>query len=228
MSNNSEMKYSVDICMCIDATASMGPFLDLVKKQALSFYDDLTAEMAKKDKYVDELRVRLIAFRDYKVDGVNAMLTSGFFSLPAQAKEFEEMLNGVDPIGGGDLPEDGLEALAYAIKSKWNQQAAKKRHVIVVWTDDGTHDLGFGKEAPNYPAKMPATFGELTQWWGFSQCPGLMDEQAKRLIVYAPAKEYWTTIADTWNNTLLFKSQAGKGLDSLTYTEILDAIVGSI
>lgn len=228
MSNNSEMKYSVDICMCIDATASMGPFLDLVKKQALSFYDDLTAEMAKKDKYVDELRVRVIAFRDYKVDGVNAMLTSGFFSLPAQAKEFEEMLNGVDPIGGGDLPEDGLEALAYAIKSKWNQQAAKKRHVIVVWTDDGTHDLGFGKEAPNYPAKMPATFGELTQWWGFSQCPGLMDEQAKRLIVYAPAKEYWTTIADTWNNTLLFKSQAGKGLDSLTYTEILDAIVGSI
>ena len=228
MSNNSEMKYSVDICMCIDATASMGPFLDLVKKQALSFYDDLTAEMAKKDKYVDELRVRVIAFRDYKVDGVNAMLTSGFFSLPAQAKEFEEMLNGVDPIGGGDLPEDGLEALAYAIKSKWKQQAAKKRHVIVVWTDDGTHDLGFGKEAPNYPAKMPATFGELTQWWGFSQCPGLMDEQAKRLIVYAPAKEYWTTIADTWNNTLLFKSQAGKGLDSLTYTEILDAIVGSI
>lgn len=228
MSNNSEMKYSVDICMCIDATASMGPFLDLVKKQALSFYDDLTAEMAKKDKYVDELRVRVIAFRDYKVDGVNAMLTSGFFSLPAQAKEFEEMLNGVDPIGGGDLPEDGLEALAYAIKSKWNQQAAKKRHVIVVWTDDGTHDLGFGKEAPNYPAKMPATFGELTQWWGFSQCPGLMDEQAKRLIVYAPAKEYWTTIADAWNNTLLFKSQAGKGLDSLTYTEILDAIVGSI
>lgn len=229
MSTNGELKYSVDIVMCIDATASMGPLLDLVKSQALNLYGDITGKMSAKDKHIDELRVRVIAFRDYIADGENAMLLSPFYTLPAQATEFEEMVRGIRPIGGGDLPEDGLEALGYAIKSKWTPQSHnKRRQIIVVWTDDGTHDIGHGRTAPNYPAKMAASFAELTQWWGYGQFPGFMDSEAKRLLLYAPAKNYWTTIAETWDNTLLFESQAGKGLDKLTYDEILDAIAGSI
>lgn len=232
MGYNEQLRYDVDIVMCIDATASMGPFLDLVKSQALNLYGDIKRKMEvelETPKYIDELRVQVIAFRDYLADGDNAMLTSGFYSLPAQAEEFEALVRGIQPMGGGDLPEDGLEALAYAIKSKWSTHAGNKhRQIIVVWTDDGTHDLGHGKKAVNYPAKMPASFAELTEWWGFIQCPGLMDNDAKRLLIYAPAKEWWTTITETWNNTLLFASQAGKGLDHLTYDEILSAIAQSI
>ena len=68
--------------------------------------------------------------------------------------------------GGGDDPEDGLEALAYAIRSKWNTEGLKKRQLIVVWSDAPAHELGFGKSAENYPKKMAKDFNELTQWWG--------------------------------------------------------------
>ena len=166
MGSNFGAKYNVDICMCIDATGSMGPLLDLVKSNALSFYDDLKARMAEKDKHVDELRVRVIAFRDYLADGMEAMLASPFFSLPEQSAEFEALVRGIQPRGGGDDPEDSLEALGYAIKSKWTQGGDKRRHVIVLWTDDVPHELGFGRAAPNYPTKMAKNFDELTEWWG--------------------------------------------------------------
>lgn len=225
------LKYDVDIVMCIDATASMGPFLNMVKSQAINLYADImrTMEEQANPKRIDTIRVRVIAFRDYIEDGENAMLASSFFSLPAQTAEFEALVGSLQPVGGGDLPEDGLEALAYAMKSKWSKSAGKKhRHIIVVWTDDGTHNLGYGKAAENYPTKMPASFAELTQWWGYAQGVGLMNNEAKRMLIYAPAKEWWTTIAENWDNVLLYESQAGKGLDRLTYKEILQALVNSI
>lgn len=230
--NNRQLKYDVDIVMCIDATGSMRPILDLVKKQALNLYGDIKKKMEvglETPKYIDQMRVRVIVFRDYLADGENAMLTSDFFNLPEQAEDFSALLDEVEPFGGGDAPEDGLEALAYAMRSKWNTNTNnKRRQIIVVWTDDGTHELGFGRKAPNYPTKMPDSFAQLTEWWGYGQYPGIMDNNAKRLLIYAPAKDYWTTIADNWDNTLLFESQAGMGLEQLTYDEILSAIAQSI
>ncbi len=229
MGNNYGGQYNVDIVMCIDATGSMGPLINLVKENALSFYNDFTARLAEAKKNVNEVRVRVIAFRDYLADGANAMLTSQFFKLPEQSAEFEALVKGIEPKGGGDDPEDGLEALAYAIKSKWNKSEGKKRHVIVVWTDDATHDLGFGKSASNYPDKMPKDFSELSEWWGVGQSSNsVMDRKSKRLLIYAPAKESWKTVATTWDNAILFPSQAGQGLTDKTYNEILDAICGSV
>lgn len=232
MGNNYGGRYNVDIVMCIDATGSMGPLIDTVKSNALSFYHDFTTRLAEKDKTVNEVRVKVIAFRDYLAqmeDGNEAMLMSDFFRLPEQAAQFEALIKSIEPLGGGDNPEDGLEALAYAIKSKWNKAEGKKRHVIVVWTDDATHDLGFGKRAPNYPAKMAKSFSELSEWWGVGQSPnGVMDRRAKRLLIYAPPVESWTTIASTWDNVLLFPSSAAQGLDEVTYSQILDSLCGSV
>ena len=121
-------------------------------------------------------------------------------------------------------PLHGLEALAYAMKSKWNTTAQKRRHVIVVWSDDGTHDLGFGKSAPNYPANMAADFNELTRWWGSRTSPGVMDESAKRLIIFAPNKKSWNKITDNWNNVIQYESEAGDGLADCDYEQILSAI----
>lgn len=228
MGSNYGSRYNVDICMCMDATGSMGPLLDLVKANALGFYGDLTARMAEKDKHVDELRVRVIVFRDYLADGPDAMLLSDFFVLPQQAREFEALVRSVQPRGGGDDPEDSLEALGYAIKSKWTRGGDKRRHVIVLWTDDVPHDLGFGRAAPNYPSRMAKDFTELSEWWGAAGMGGVMDPTSKRLLIYAPNKGYWNDIMGLWDNTLLFPSQAGKGLEEATYTAILDAIANSI
>ena len=119
-------------------------------------------------------------------------------------------------------------ARAYAMKSKWNTESKKRRHVIVVWSDEGTHDLGFGNSVPNYPSNMAKDFDELTRWWGSKSSPGIMDESAKRLIIFAPAKKSWSTITDNWNNVIQYESEAGNGLSGCDYKQILSAIGNSI
>lgn len=228
MGSNYKVNYGVDLVFCIDVTNSMDHILDTVKDNALRFYQDFKETMDKKKKSVSELRIRIIAFRDYFYDKEQAMLVTDFFKFPEQAEDFRACLASIEADGGGDDEEDGLEALAYAMKSKWNTNTNKRRHVIVVWSDDGTHDLGFGKSADNYPTNMAADFDELTRWWGSKTTPGIMDESAKRLIIFAPNKRSWNTITDNWNNVIQYESEAGDGLAACDYEQILSAIGNSI
>lgn len=228
MSNNYKITYNVDMVFCIDATGSMGGVIEMVKNNALHFYNDVVNAMAKKNKTIDKLRVRIVAFRDYIADGNEAMLTTDFFTLPDQAAEFEGCVRSIEASGGGDDPEDGLEALAYSIRSDWNKEGMKKRQVIVVWTDAETHELGFGKSAPNYPSKMAQTFDELTSWWGDIQNNGYINQNAKRLLLFAPNGPYWSTISDTWDNVIHFPSVAGRGLGEFDYNQIIDSISNTI
>ncbi len=228
MSNNYKITYNVDMVFCIDATGSMGGVIDMVKNNALHFYTDVVNAMAAKNKTIDKLRVRIVAFRDYIADGNEAMLTTDFFSLPEQAADFEACVRSIEASGGGDDPEDGLEALGYSIRSDWNTEGMKKRQVIVVWTDAETHEIGFGKSAPNYPSKMAQTFDELTSWWGDVQNNGYINQNAKRLLLFAPNGPYWSTISDTWDNVIHFPSVAGRGLGEFDYNQIIDSISNTI
>lgn len=228
MSENYKVTYSVDMVFCIDATGSMGNVIDMVKNNALHFYNDVKNAMAAKSKTIDTLRVRIVAFRDYIADGNEAMLATDFFTLPDQAADFEACVRSIEAFGGGDDPEDGLEALGYAIKSKWNTEGMKKRQVIVVWTDAETHPLGYANTAPNYPEKMAKTFDELTAWWGDAQNNGFIDQRAKRMLLFAPNAPYWSTISDTWDNVIHFPSAAGRGLGEFDYNQIIDSISNTI
>ena len=75
---------------------------------------------------------------------------------------------------------------------------------------------------------MAKDFNELTAWWGSKSCPGVMDESAKRLIIFAPDKPGWNTISDNWNNVIQYESEAGSGLEDCDYEQILSAICNSI
>jgi len=227
MGNNYKVTYNVDLVFCIDSTGSMDNIINLVKNNAINFYRDLMTTMEAKHKVINQLRIKIISFRDYIADGDNAMLNTDFFLLPEQSEEFAEVVNSIEADGGGDDPEDGLEALAYAIRSKWTTEGVKKRQVIVVWTDDATHDLGFGSAAPNYPTKMAKDFSELTAWWG-DKTSGYMDYSAKRLILYAPDLPSWNLISETWENVLHFPSKAGEGLTEVTYEQIINTICNTI
>jgi len=229
MNSNNLSTYSVDMVFCIDATGSMGKVIDMVKNNALSFYNDLQATMGAKNKNVNSLRIRVVAFRDYLADGKGCMLTTDFFKLPEQSEDFRRCVMGIEASGGGDIPEDGLEALAYAIRSKWDTAATKKRQVIVVWTDASTHELGFGKESEFYPKNMAKTFGELSEWWGDVQLPSdYINQQAKRLILFAPDEPGWSTISENWDNVIHYPSTAGNGLAEVDYMTIIDTISNSI
>lgn len=224
------MDYTVDMVFCIDATGSMEDtsgtekrIINMVKENALHFYDDFSKMMDEKSKHVRQLRIRVVAFRDYIADAENAMLVTDFFQLPQQAKEFEDCINSISAMGGGDIPEDGLEALAYAIRSDWTREGAKKRQVIVVWTDAGTHELGFGKESPYYPKGMPENMGQLNDWW-----EQYMHPNYKRLLIFAPDEEGWSYISQNWDNVIHFPSVAGNGLAERNYADIMNVLGNSI
>lgn len=229
MPSNFKLKYNVDMVFVIDATGSMDSVIDMVKQNALNFYTDVTAAMTKKRKTIDTLRVKVIAFRDYIADGDRAMLCTDFFELPKQEAEFSASVNSIEAEGGGDDPEDGLEALGYAIRSDWNNDGIKKRQIIVVWSDAATHGLGYGKVTAGYPQKMAADFDELTRWWGGRELPGgYIDNDAKRLVLFTPEAQAWTTVVNTWNNVYHIPTAEGEGVREQGYAQMIETITNTI
>ncbi|TAG01252.1 MAG: VWA domain-containing protein [Cytophagia bacterium] len=220
------LQYTVDILMCIDATGSMQPIIDKVKSNALRFYEDLMNVMEVKNKHIDTLRVKVIMFRDYYYDGEFSLEESNFFTLPQEKEKFSEFVQKIVAEGGGEEPESGLEALALAIKSKWNNTGDKRRQIIIFWTDATAYPLdAYQNEKPaNYPTNIPTNFDELTDLWEGQY----MSKASKRLIMYAPDAYPWSDIANHWENTIQYPSKAGEGLNELDYKTILDTIAGSV
>ena len=179
MESNNKMLYDVDLVFCIDTTGSMRHVIEIVKKNALNLYGDIIRALSAKGKTLSAMRVRVVAFRDYQYDKDKAMRASQFLTLPAEADTLKEAVDLLDADGGGDYPESGLEALAYAIRSEWRTESVKKRHVIVLWTDAAAHPLGTGGDSEFYAPVLPKTFRELSEWWGDPQNPGHMNRFAK-------------------------------------------------
>ena len=75
---------------------------------------------------------------------------------------------------------------------------------------------------------MAADFDELTEWWGDSQLPGVMDQNAKRLLLFAPESHWWSDVSDCWDQVIHFPSKAGKGLEEVDYDTIVSSICNSI
>jgi hypothetical protein len=220
--------YAVDIVLVIDATGSMSGIIERVKDRALSFYGDLDAMMKEKAKYVDHLQLRVVVFRDFYADAPEeALQASPFFPLPEQADRFAAFVRGVSASGGGDEPETALEALAEAMASPWTTGVAKRRQVIVVWTDASAHKLEHlaGRKPRGYPDTAPTDFNDLTDRWEGQE---VMDANSRRLIIYAPDAYPWNEIGSAWENTIHYPSKAGEGLAEVDYKAILDAIAQSV
>lgn len=232
------LDYKVDIVFCIDCTESMDNILNIIRQRALSFYSDLIDRMQLKQKTVDRLRVRVVAFRDYAAyadecrkghRGNEPMLVTDFFSLPNESEKLKLAVQSLHPVGGGDIPEDGLEALAYAIRSDWDlDSSAKHRHVIVLWTDAIPHELGYGAASHKYPKGMAQNISELTMWWGNPMNHGYCDQEAKRLVLFAPNDGEWSFVSEQWDQVIHYPSKAGDGLNELDYETILSCISQSI
>jgi hypothetical protein len=225
------LKYAVDIVLCVDATGSMGPTLANVKHSALAFPNRLAQEMASKGRGISSLRLKVIAFRDFGDCADDAIEESRFFVVPGEMDQFEQTVRALGPLGGGDEPESGLEALALAMTSSWEAGLDRRRHVIVLFTDASAHPLGDPRQtsASTYPPTIPSSMDELFKQWGHGQSAGaLMENSAKRLLIFAPETYPWCDIADDWNHTLFFPSAAGEGLEEWEMDEIIATIANSL
>lgn len=220
------LSYAVDIVFCIDVTGSMTPIIDAVKANALGFYDDVQANLTEKGKNVSQLRVRVIAFRDFVADGTAALEESPFYALPEERTSFSEFVNGLIAQGGGDAPESGLEAVALAVNSPWTTTGDRRRQVIVVWTDQPAHPLDPSIVPADLSSRVPADFSALTDAWEDEQ--GLMGSSSKRLILFAPDGPAWSDISAVWENVVHNPSQAGGGLSEVDYGTIIDSIGNSV
>lgn len=223
MVDSQGVKYAVDLVMCIDGTGSMGHLIEEVKSGALNFYEQLEAKMKEKSKKIDQLRARVIVFRDYWADSADTVMQcSEFFDLRSQSSDFANFVTPIEAYGGGDEPENGLEAVGLALNSKWEKgDFSKQRYVVIVYTDASAHSLDKSPKPSHYPNDIPKTFDDLTDYWHEIPTP------AKRLLLFAPDAEPWT-IMGSWENTIHYVSEAGNGLEKLDMDQILDAIAGSV
>jgi hypothetical protein len=220
------LSYAVDIVFCVDVTGSMTPILDQVKANALRFYSDVQSNLTAKGKAIDELRVRVVAFRDIVADGEAALQESPFFELPAEETGFSGFVNGLVAEGGGDAPESGLEAVALAMTSPWTTRGDRRRQVLVVWTDQPAHPLDASALPPAFAGRVPADFSALTDLWEDPQGP--LGSSSKRLILFAPDGPGWSDISGVWENVVHHPSQAGSGLSDIDYGTIIDSIGNSV
>lgn len=221
--------YCVDITIPMDATGSMSPIISEVKSGALTFCRRFHEAMEATGKSVSQLRIRVIPFRDYKADGSKAMEESPFFVLPEQNDAFEAYVNGISAMGGGDEPENSLEALALAMRSPWTTEGAKRRHVILLFTDASAHPLGNSscKKNPLYPEDMPSTIAELGDLWNGVGQNGMPDPNAARLVLFTPNVSPWSDM-QAWNNVWVSFSQAGTGLSEVDIDMAIQLLVNSV
>ena len=225
--NSSGANYDVDIVMCIDGTGSMAPIIQKVKDNALTFYPKFVEAMESQapPKRVKQLRIKVITFRDYKSDS-QPMVESEFFDLSdnSNAEPFKDYVNCIEAIGGGDAPENALEALALAMKSDWSRESGTvHRHVIMMFTDTEALPLQARAGESGYPTDMPSGLPELRDMWDGQY----MEFRAKRLLIFAPDCEPWSDMVD-WSNFMYKARKAGDGLSDVEFDTCIKMLVNSI
>ena len=234
MGNAMTQERKIDIIFCIDGSGSMTPCLDKVKANAKKFYLDFVDKMTNEyGSSVEELNIKVITFRDYAEDGAQAMVESEWFDITAgDDVEYEKHLSGIIADGGGDDPENGLEALFLAMTSKWNAKGDKDRQVIVLFTDAEALPLNARKGQGNYPADMVDEAGLLNTWMCarpafLSQADFKLKERCKRLVMFAPSGTVYEKMQSSYNRSQFIPVKMDAGLEEMSFDEVIKIIAAS-
>ena len=239
MSDLKTMKLSterkLDIIFCIDGTGSMAPCIDSVKRNARKFCEDFVDKMTNDfASSVEELNVKVIVFRDYAEDGKNSMVISEWFELTAGDEDaYSKFLDSVVPEGGGDDPENGFEALYFAMTSDWKSNGDKDRQVIVLFTDSDALPIGARSGSPDYPSDMVDNVGLLNTWMCvrpsyLSQSDFKLREVCKRLVMFAPAGSAYEKIQSEYNSSQFIPVKMDEGLAELDFDAIIRILAASV
>ena len=218
---------NIDIVMCIDATSSMGPCIDNVRKNAKKFYTDFVDVMTNQyNSEVTSLRVQVIVFRDLVCD-MEGLVKSEFFELPEDDDLFERFLNCIQPLGGGDYKESGLEALYEAMTTDWIARSTNDRQVILLFSDSDAIGFTEKRNRPGYPNNFDeAQF--LSAWMCKLGNRNKLSERGKRLVMFAPAKSIYEDRLQKNMNRSQFKPVLPmKGMADITFDEVIKILCAS-
>lgn len=193
---------TLDVAMCIDATSSMTNTISAVKSAANSFYADLNAAIkARGLAPYDDIRIRLLIFRDYSYANGESfggfpqsvaapMKEYPFVIMPGGAPTLSSTLAGVSALGGGDNPESAMECWNFAMTSPWlrigdpspttGAKITEATPLIVLWSDSYVQPI------PDTPR---TSYGDLRAGFNAPNYPSAL--QMPRLMSEFIAK---------WNN----------------------------
>ncbi len=149
----------VDLALITDATGSMFSTLTSVQTNMKDFTSDLKNVLEARGITPGVVRIKFIFFRDYMFDNhqawvdhkmplqsgletYGALYSSDFFTLPDDALDMEQYIDYVQPGGGGDTPENGLEAIWHAIDDNDWKNGSDTVRAMVLWTDAPNSSIG--------------------------------------------------------------------------------------
>ncbi len=124
----------VDIVFVMDVTESMQPYIDAVKQNVIAFAQDLQSNSR-------DYRLGLVTFEDYVVSKYPDCNCPYRNTMTSDVKVFTDWVGSLHAGGGGDIPEDQLDALAYASTFPFRPEA---EGIIIIVTDAPPHHDGDG------------------------------------------------------------------------------------
>ncbi|HEV3109860.1 MAG TPA: FHA domain-containing protein [Candidatus Binataceae bacterium] len=124
----------VDIVFILDVTESMQPYIDAVKQNVISFAEDL----ARNNR---DYRLGVVTFEDYVVSAAADCNCPYSKKMTSNVQEFTQWVGTLHAGGGGDIPEDQLDALAYASTFPFRPEA---QGIVILVTDAPDHHAGDG------------------------------------------------------------------------------------
>ncbi|HVN28145.1 MAG TPA: FHA domain-containing protein [Candidatus Binataceae bacterium] len=122
----------VDIVFVMDVTESMQPYIDTVKQNVIQFAQDLSSNNR-------DYRLGLVTFEDYVVSKYPDCNCAYRNSFTSDVHQFIDWVGTLHAGGGGDIPEDQLDALAYAASFPFRPNA---EGIIIIITDAPPHTKG--------------------------------------------------------------------------------------
>ena len=137
----------VDIVFVMDVTASMQPYIDAIKRNMIVFARDLAT--ANRD-----YRLGLVTFEDYVVSKYPDCNCAYRDHLTSNVNTFISWVGSLHAGGGGDIPEDQLDALAYAASLPFRPNAEA---ILILITDAPCHVAGDGPDRSGDEAYLEHT-----------------------------------------------------------------------
>ena len=220
MHHDFDITINLDIVLCMEATGHMKHMLAKVRESAIDFSDNLRAELERRNRPCNGIRIKVIAFRDMTIGDFPQV--SGWFSLPSQNADYKAFVDELIAGGGGDRPNTAIDAISLAMMQKWVMTGDGRRHVIVLWTDGPTCPPGKQTMDPQLPKSMQ----EFDRMWEDPQ-EAIMDPSTKRLIVFAPTDDSWAFV-DKLENTSFQEVDLDNSLNDLSMDTVIRTIAESV
>ncbi len=166
----------VDLCFVIDTTASMSSFLQAAQQQLLN-----AIALLSSDKSIN-LQVGLVEYRDFPPQ--DRTFVTRVYSLMADLKEIQQVINKLRAEGGGDVPEAVYRGIYDACEQiQWREHSCR---FILLVGDAPPH--GFAKWLQVMTGSRLSGNGDA---WA-EACPSGLDVQAvtaaaenHRVIIHA-------------------------------------------